>query len=439
MKAIILSVGDELLAGDIVDTNASWMSKSLFDHAIRVVERVTIPDDIEVIAASIRKACRDADLVAVCGGLGPTGDDLTRNGLAHALGEGLIIDETVAAVLKRHYAKRGREVSEQNLIQAMRPISARCIPNPLGSAPGLRAEIDGATVILMPGVPREMKRMWDDHVSPLLSAGREAAGQAVHVVNLRVASLPESTIGKRLSDLMERGRNPSVGTYPGDTQVAVRVRGTGTAEGVKESVEAVANDIEARLAPYIYGRGDATLPTTVMNLLVEQNETVATAESCTAGLLGALLTEPPGSSRVYVGGVQTYSNEMKTELLGVDSKTLTSHGAVSEPTAREMAVNVIRRTGASCGLAITGIAGPGGATQGKPVGTVFIGLARRVSDDEGASPRVLVRRFVFPGDRRMVRVRTAQTAMAMLYFDLSRGGDVPPLICEAGDPEVASE
>jgi len=427
MKIAIIGIGDEVLTGDTVNTNAAWLASAALDLGLRVAWHAVVPDDEPAIVHRIREAAESVEVVLLTGGLGPTRDDLTRAALAVAVEEDLVEDEAVLRWLEKRFARTGRELSAANRAQAQRPASAETLDNPLGSAPGLVVRRGEASIIALPGVPDEMRTMWTDHVVPRLRERLAAQPEATATAVVRTASLAESRAGRLLADLMERGCTPSLGLYPGQMQVDARIRATGPRAEVEDAVERTAAEVERRLAPFVYARGSASLTEVVRDRLAERRLTVSTAESCTAGGLGHLITEAPGTSAIYLGGFVTYGNEQKRELLGVPSTTLETHGAVSAPTAEAMARGARDRIGADLALSITGIAGPDGGSDAKPVGTVFIGLAGPEDDD------LVVRRFRFPGDRRLVRIRTARTALAMLRFRIMGDGTVPELLAEVSD------
>lgn len=417
-RAAILSIGDELALGQTLDTNSRWLAERLTERAISVVEHITIPDDLARHVATLRRLCAEFPLVISTGGLGPTDDDLTRQAVADLLGESLVEDADALADLTRLFAARGRTLSANQRRQAQRPASARRLPNPVGTAPGFAATVrigDRASdVFCLPGPPGELHPMFRDHVVPAL---RPPPGRTVATRIYPTLGLGESDLAERLGDLMDRARNPLVGTTASGGVVTVRVRYEGDASRAEEELDRTESVIRRALNPYIFGEGRDTIESAVIDALRHANQSLVVVESCTGGLLGSMLTSVPGSSDVFLGGWITYSNEMKTAEVGVGVDLLSAHGAVSEPVARAMAEGALR-SGAGAradhALAITGIAGPGGASSGKPVGTVFIA---RTSRGDGQSNSE-VRRFLISGDRRDVRDRSAKMALAMLRFHL---------------------
>lgn len=410
-SAWILSLGTELTLGQSIDTNGAWLAQRLAGCGIRCTRHVTIGDDLDDIRRGIDEAARSAELVLITGGLGPTDDDLTRQALADAAGTTL---EPCAASLEQiraFFTRRAREMPERNKVQALLPLGGRPLPNHWGTAPGIFIEIQGTPVYAMPGVPAEMKAMFDASVGPALAAA--SSGYILRSRIVRTYGMPESELGHAIRDLMTRGRNPEVGTTAsyGDIGVRINARAAGAA-----AVEALLDDAEAeirrRLGKYVYGRDNETLAGAVGALLVARGATLAVAESCTGGLIGTLITDVPGSSRYFRGGILAYSNDVKESLLGVKHDTLVSRGAVSLETAREMAGGAAARLGATYALSVTGIAGPGGGTDAKPVGLVCIGLA----GPGGVDAREL--RLGGEQGRAAVRERAARGALNWLRLNL---------------------
>jgi nicotinamide-nucleotide amidase len=420
--AAVLSIGDELALGQTLDTNSAWIADRLFTLGVRVDEHTTVEDDRERIAGAMRRLVGGRGLVICTGGLGPTADDLTRCALGDVLGEALIEDAGALEAIRAWFAGRGG-MPEGNLVQALRPPSARGLPNPHGTAPGLEAVIGEARVFCLPGPPHEMIPMFESFVVPAVS---ETGGAAVRSRIVLTFGLGESRVAERLGELMDRDRParglPLVGTTASRGVIACRLRHSGdSAETVARELDAVEAEIRARLGAAVFDRRDPTrgdpveiggaLPGAVIGLLRARGERVAVAESCTGGLLGGELTRVPGSSDVFVGGWITYSNEMKGSLLGVPATIFEEHGAVSGVCALAMARGAMARGGCDHGLGVTGVAGPGGGRDEKPVGTVWIG---RAASDGSAEAR----RFLFRGDREAVRGWAVRTALGMLRLHL---------------------
>lgn len=416
MDAIVLSIGDELVLGQTIDTNSAWLSNELAALGCNVIAHVTVGDDEQAITSAISGAAGRCDLLLISGGLGPTKDDLTRQALARALNQPLEINENWLRQMEKIFQRLGRAMVESNRAQALIPREARMMENLAGTAAGIDAVLipPGSSrpcrVFAMPGVPNEMRPMFQRLVAPELTAaggGRIILSRALHTFGKG-----ESALGEMLGDLMNRSRNPTVGTTVSGGVVSVRITS-------RESTRAEAEDKLARtiaecrriLGDLIYGIDEQTLPSVIADLLTQGTvQRVSTAESCTGGLLAKLLTDIPGSSRYFQRGWVTYSDEAKIEMLGVPPETILSHGAVSEEVVRAMAEAARRKSGADFSLAISGIAGPDGGTPAKPVGTVCIALAHPKGD--------VARTFRFPGDREMIRDRSVKMALTLLRYRL---------------------
>jgi len=425
-RAAILSVGDELVIGQRLDTNSRWISDRLTGMGIRVVEHITVGDDADAHLGALRRLVPAVPLVISTGGLGPTADDLTRSVLASLLGEPLVEDADALRTITELFARRGREISPNQRLQAQRPPSAVMLENPNGTAPGLLAEHSGCTIACLPGPPNEMHPMFERAVAPRL---RPPTGAVIRARVLHTLGAGEGDAAARLGRLMDRDRNPLVGTTASGGVVSVRIRYEGPENGADRAVTETESEVRAALDPFVFGIDDQTIETVVLNLLRDRAERLVTVESCTGGGLGALLTGVPGSSDAYAGGWVTYSNEFKHAEVGVPEALLRDHGAVSEPVARAMALGALATPiGASAhhALAITGIAGPGGGSAEKPVGTVFICRASRAG---WAEPESEVRRYQISGDREAVRDRSAKMALALLRFHLA-GIRAPRLLWE---------
>lgn len=411
LSAIILSVGDELVLGQTVDTNSAWLSHQLASIGIPVAAHVTVGDDQKAIEQAIDEAAQRAEVIIITGGIGPTEDDLTRQALAGVMKAPLEMNEDWLHRLQAFFRRSGREMPVMNRIQAMIPRRAQMIENTAGTAAGIRAEIAGGRrVFVMPGVPKEMKIMFERSVLPELA--REASGGVILSETLHTFGLGESAIAEKLGELMKRDRNPSVGTTVSQGIVSLRINARfGDKETAQRELAATQAACGFALGELIYGAEDQTLAAVVGNMLKESNKTVATAESCTGGLLAKYLTDVSGSSAYFKFGWVTYANEAKQSQLNVPANVLAEHGAVSEPVVQLMAQGARQKASADFALAISGIAGPDGGTAEKPVGTVCIALSSPES--------VASRTFRFSGDREMIRDRSAKMALAMLRFALS--------------------
>ncbi|MBI2300876.1 MAG: competence/damage-inducible protein A [Armatimonadetes bacterium] len=407
MRAEIVSVGTELLLGNIVDTNAAYLARRLSVFGVDVFHHSTVGDNLERCAETIRQALARADAVLVTGGIGPTPDDATRGAVARALGVELERRADLVARIDERYRGFGRTPTEAAYKQAEIPAGAEAIPNPTGTAPGILASRDGKTLYAMPGVPSEMLRMTEESVLPDLRR-RYGLDTGLFPRVLRTRGIGESDLATQLDDLLVHGRNPTVATYVKTGEVEVRVTARAAdvhaAEALIAPVEAV---IRERVGQYVFGVDDEGYEQILGRLLRERGLTIATAESCTGGQIGDRITSVAGSSAYYRGGVVAYSNELKRALLGVPDELLTEHGAVSEACARAMAEGAAERLGADLALAATGIAGPDGGTPGKPVGLVYIA----VCDHRAGETAAMEARF--RGDRAMVKERTALAALEL--------------------------
>lgn len=405
MRAEVVSVGTELLLGQIVDTDAAYLARQLSELGISVYRRVTVGDNMMRLVAALRQALEDADIVFTIGGLGPTMDDITRDGLAAAMGDTLHEDAEIAEGLRRFFESRGLTVLESNLRQALVPDHGRAIENPNGTAPGLLFEKDGKIGIALPGPPNEFIPMVNDFVVPYL---RQKTGNVgtIRSLTLRIAGVGESAVEDRVKDLM-RDSNPTVAPYAKVGEVHLRVTAKAdTAEEADRMIAERAALVRARLGDAIYGENDAPLEKAVVTALQARGQTVATAESCTGGLVAQRITDVAGSSAVFLGGVVAYSNAAKTDLVGVPAELIARVGAVSPEVAQALAEGARRRFGADYGIGVTGIAGPDGGTPEKPVGLVYLAVAY-----EGGCE---VEKANFIGSRQVVRHRSSQTVLNML-------------------------
>lgn len=409
-SAAVLSVGDELVLGQTLDTNSRWISQRLRDAGIMPVEHVTVPDDLARHVAALKRLAEEHQLVISSGGLGPTADDLTRQALAEAAGDTLVEDALALEDVRAFYASRGREMPALNRVQALRPSRGQSLPNLHGTAPGLFARVGACDVICLPGPPGELKPMFESQVTPRLRPppGRTVATRALHCFGIG-----ESDLATRLGPLMARGGELLVGTTASGGVVSCRLRYEGPLPRAmaEQELDRVEGELRAKADAYIFGDGDETLASAVVHRLASKGETLGTVESCTAGGLSSMVADVPGASSVLLGGLVTYSNALKSLLAGVSADLITVHGAVSGPIARAMAEGGVAALGVQHCLGITGIAGPTGGTPGKPVGTVYIARAER-----GASTEI--RRFAFSGDRQAIREWSAKSGLAMLRMHL---------------------
>ena len=411
MRAEVLSVGDEVVAGQIVDSNAAWIAEQLVGLGIEVTHHAAVGDDAADVEAAVRLAAARSDVVVISGGLGPTEDDLTRHGVAAAAGVGLRLDEAALQAILERYRKFGRPMPERNRIQAMMPEGAMVLPNAKGTAAGFIVSVAECAVAAMPGVPHEMKAMFAGQVAPFVTS-LPIERKVLRLETLRLFGMPESAVNEAIQHLMDRDANPVVGLLVSHGVITVKFTATADSEPAAAALIAPVRE-EARriLGRAVFGEGSDTLEERVGELLAEQRKTLAVAESCTGGLIGHLLTNVPGISAVLLEDVVAYSNEAKMEALGVSNEALAAEGAVSKRVAASMARGVRKRSGADFGLSTTGIAGPGGGSPEKPVGLVYFGWA--TGDD------VAVERVTFVGDRAVVKDRAARYALDMLRLHLT--------------------
>jgi len=416
MQAVILSIGDELALGQTVDTNTAYLAAKLAERGIRTLYHQTLADDEALIADALSDASVAADLVLVTGGLGPTKDDLTRQALARAMGVELHEDAQSLKQVQSFFADLGKPMPQSNRVQALLPVGTTGIQNGRGTAPGIRATLGKALIFVMPGVPHEMRGMYDAAVLPALGASG-GGGMVILTTKINTFGLGESAVGQMLGDLMDRAGNPTVGTTVAGGIVSVRIRSEFPDAAVaQQKLDASAAEVEKRLGAIVFGRDEQTLAATLLDELRTAGLTIATAESCTGGLIGAMLTDIPGSSDVYNGGWVTYTNAMKISQLGVPGELIQMHGAVSGQTVCAMAAGALERGGADIALSVSGVAGPGGGTPDKPVGTVWLGIASRKAE---VVPHVRAVMARFPGDRASVRTLAAMCALQMARLHLS--------------------
>ncbi len=371
MKAEIIAVGTEILVGDIVNTNAQFLSERLFALGIDMYYQTVVGDNPGRLKEAIRLAFSRADLVILSGGLGPTDDDLTKEIVAENFNVPLLFHKEIVDEIKQYLNGRYPLSNEK---QAYIPEGAMILHNDHGTAPGIILEKDGKIAVLLPGPPREIVPMFCDQVEPYLKAKSDFVMESKV---LRLFGIGEARVGETVSDLMDWS-NPTVAPYAKDSEVILRISAKAeSADEAEKLIKKAQNEIESRLGEYIYGYDEETMAKTTATLLIEKQLTVACAESCTAGRLTAALGDIPGVSSVLHESIVTYSNEAKMKYLGVSAETLKKHGAVSSETAEEMARGIQKASGADIGISVTGIAGPDGGTEEKPVGLVYIGVCYR--------------------------------------------------------------
>ena len=408
MIAEIVSVGTELLMGQIVNTDAQFLARRLAALGITMYRQSTVGDNPGRVKEAVREALSRADLVITTGGLGPTEDDLTKEMVAEALGLPMVRHDEVVEGIRRYFESTGREMTPNNLRQADFPEGARLMPNRKGTAPGCIAEKDGKRVAVLPGPPHELIDMYEQQLEPYLLS---LSDQVIASRFLHIVGVGESIVETRLMDLFH-WESPTLALYcaPGEVTARLTVR-CGKDVDPAPLLEPLEKEIRARLGESVYAEGlDASMPKTVVEMLTARRETVSVAESLTGGMLASRLVDVPGASAVLGESYVTYANEAKERLLGVSGETLRAHGAVSEQCAREMAEGCRRASGADWALATTGIAGPDGGTPEKPVGTVYIACAGRQG--------VVVKALKLRGDRTRVRTMTCLYALDLLRVSM---------------------
>ena len=423
MEIELITTGTELLLGRVLNTHQQWLGQRLADSGYTLSRQVTVPDNGPAVCEAVQTALGCAELVITTGGLGPTSDDLTRGLIAGLLARPLGRDESIASHIEGFFVRRNRPMPESVLVQAQVPEGAVVFPNEHGTAPGLAIEVSpnpfheksqSAWLIMLPGPPRELRPMVDDQALPFIKRHLPLE-QAFHCRILRSLGIGESTVEEMLlgplKPLMDRGLD--LGFCARTGQVDIRLSGSGPdMPAVIAEAEAT---IRAAIDKQIYGTDDETIEQVVVGQLIATGETLAVAESCTGGFLGHHITNVPGASAIFAGGVLAYSNALKQKLLGVSESTLAEHGAVSKPVAIEMAEGALTMSGADHALSVTGIAGPAGGTPDKPVGTVWLGLASK-----GSRP-LAIRKF-HPYDRETFKHATVHHALELLRRRLKKIG-----------------
>ncbi len=404
MNCAVLCIGTELTRGELVNTNAAWLSERLTAEGFTVLETVVVDDDVPRIERVLGRLGREVSFVVCTGGLGPTTDDLTAIAVAKTLGVPLVRDEASLEHIRARFRRLGRPMSPTNEKQADLPQGATVLANELGSAPGFQVRIGEAEACFLPGVPREMKPMFELEILPRFASRVQRTS---YQLRYRTFGLPESALGERLAGVEETFPGVIIGYRAHFPEVEVKVLASGKDQATAQTrAEAAAVEVKARLGDHVYGTGEDSFSGVVLRELIAREQTVALAESCTGGLASSQLTAHAGASAAVLGGVVAYANSVKVGLLGVDASVIERVGAVSEEVARAMAENVRRITGADIGLGITGIAGPEGGTAEKPVGTVFIAVATQ----HGSR----VERCSFPWHRAFVQQISAHMGLKMV-------------------------
>ena len=409
MNAEIIAVGSELLTPERLDTNSLHLTEELNALGVEVVAKSVVGDDRERLSAMLRAAISRSEIVILTGGLGPTEDDVTRDAVAAALGRSQAFRQEICDAIQRRFGRMNRQMAEVNRRQAFVIEGAEALRNDHGTAPGQWIAGQGRVVVLLPGPPGEMKRMFSAECLPRLRQMLPA--QVIRTRVLRVAGMPESDLDQRIAPVYTKYQNPvtTILAAPGDIQIHLRARCHAETEAESLLAE-LSSQIEALLGDKIYSKDGAPLEAVIGDLLRARPATLSVAESCTGGLLAERITSMAGSSDYFVGGFLVYTDRMKSALVGVDEQLLQEHTAVSEPAAQAMALGARQRTGSTYALSVTGIAGPAGGTEATPVGAVFIGVA--------GPDACRAHRFRFLGDRARIRALAAQTALDLLRRSL---------------------
>ena len=408
MKTEIITVGTEILLGDILNTNTHYLSNELANMGIDVYYQITVGDNEQRLLSQLKESFKRSDLVILTGGLGPTEDDITKEVCAKYFNMEMEFHEQSWDKIIEIHNKMNRKPTENNRKQAYFPKGSLILPNKYGTAPGCIMEKDKKTIIVMPGPPKEMKPMFDNYVKPfLLKDNKNILKSKV----LRIIGIGESKIENDLLDLIDKQINPTIATYAKDGECTVRITAKGKNEKEVESlIEPISNEIKSRFKEKVYGEDDTAIEDEVAKILVEKNLKISVAESCTGGMVSSSLINYPGISSVFMEGCVTYSNEAKMMTLNVKKETLNTVGAVSEQCAKEMSEGVAARHNTNIGLSTTGIAGPEGGSEDKPVGLVYMGIT--------INNKTIVKKYIFNGNRQQIRSRACKTLLNDLRLEL---------------------
>ncbi len=368
----LISVGTEILLGDILNTDAQYLSIELAKLGISVIHQSTVGDNRERLLAQLDEAAKRSDIIILSGGLGPTPDDLTKEVCCEFFGKEMFLHEPTVEKIKKYFSSKGIEMAQNNLKQAMLPKDCVIFPNDNGTAPGMAIEKDGVHILVLPGPPRELKPMFQNCAVPYLM---QFSDRIIVSHNIRTFGIGESSMAENVNDLFD-AQNPTVAPYAKDGEALLRVTAMAmTKEDAESLCEPIIEEIKNRLDAYVYGVDYNCIEEAVVGMLKEHHLKVATAESCTGGLIAKRITDVPGASEVFECGIISYANEIKHRVLGVSEDDLNKYGAVSEPVAKQMAQGALKVSGADIAVSVTGIAGPDSDSTGKPVGLVYIGLA----------------------------------------------------------------
>jgi nicotinamide-nucleotide amidase len=405
MTCAVLSIGTELTRGELVNSNAAWLGAELTASGFEVVEHIVVDDDGPRIVSALSRLGSRTRLVVSTGGLGPTTDDVTTEAVAMALGVRIVRDEASLDHIRRRFERLGRTMGLSNAKQADFPEGAQILPNPIGTAPGFSVRFGECVAYFLPGVPREMKTMFEQQVAPRI---RALATNNLFQTRLRTYGLPESVVGEKLAGVEQAFPGTTIGYRAHFPEIEVKVLARGASHAIAQDIcERATEEVRARLGVHVFGEVDDTFAGVVGRALRARGWTLAIAESCTGGLVGHMITREPGASDFLLLDAVTYANSAKSRVLGVNEETIRGHGSVSSEVAAAMADGAKRVSGADVALSLTGIAGPSGGSEGKPVGTVYIALARPDSTTE-------VRHRVFAGNRLHIQTLAAYAGLQMV-------------------------
>ena len=404
MRAEIISIGTELLLGDIANSNAQFLGQELAALGIEMYYQQVVGDNEERILHAFKEAYNRCDIIITTGGLGPTDDDLTKEMAAKYFNKRLFEDKESLENLQEYFKFRKRKMTTNNLKQALIPEGATAIKNNNGTAPGVIIEENNKIMIILPGPPKEMKPMFEEDIKPYLKSKSDSV---IISKMIKILGIGESAVAETVKDLMESQSNPTIAPYAKEIGVILRITAKAENEAAAlKLIEPLEIEIKNRLGENVYATEDISIEDVVAKLLIENKYTVSTAESCTGGMIASTLINYPGISEVFMEGAVTYSNEAKHKRLGVKNETLEKYGAVSEETAREMAIGIAKKANTDVSIVTTGIAGPGGGTEEKPVGLVYIGVY--------VKGKVKVEKHIFKGNRSKVRNQATITALDIL-------------------------
>lgn len=408
MNAEIISVGTEIILGDIVNTNATYLAKELALLGIDVYYQSSVGDNEDRLINAFEEGLKRSDIIITTGGLGPTNDDITKEVACKVFNQKMEIDKNSLEKIEEFFYKLGIEMTENNKKQAYFPKGAIILKNKNGTAPGAILKKDNKYIIILPGPPKEMKLMFEDEVKPYL---KDMSNEILVSRTLKLFGIGEAVLESKIIDIINEQNNPTIAPYISNMELRLRITAkSDNEENANNMIEPIIEKIKDRVGKFIYAQDNISMETVVSKMLIEKKLTISTAESCTGGLVSATLINYPGISSVFMEGCVTYSNESKINRLGVNPHTLEVHGAVSEETAREMAEGIAKNFNTNVAISTTGIAGPGGGTSDKPVGLVYIGIY--------VNGKTTVSKYILPGNREEIRLRATKYAINDLRLRL---------------------